>query len=120
MQGEGGEVQSWDVEESFRAELGRGARAYVTRFLRLAGEVYVALGGERDYLLVRGLYCSCPRFQRSLSRGSAFCHHLAGLEEAVKRGLVRDAGVDAATARRVVAEILAAGLSVELRRRIRD
>ncbi len=116
MQGEIREVQAWDVEESFEAELERSVRAYVTRFVRIMGEVYVAVGGERDYVLVRRLYCSCPRFQRSLARGKAFCHHLAGLEEAAKRGLIRDAEANTDTARRVIAEIFAAGLSIELRR----
>ena len=116
MQHRDSEIQAWDVEDSFEKELAGHTKKYVTRFLRLYDKIYVLVGSERDYLLVEGLYCSCPLFQRNVINGKAYCHHLAGLKTAIEKGLVVDANVDVAVARRVVAEILAAGFSVEVRK----
>jgi len=113
---QGGEVQAWDVEEQLARGGDGGRRLYVTRFTRISDKLYVLLGSSRDYILVEGLYCSCPLFQRGLAEGRPSCHHIAGLKVAAEKGMIDVVDLDAASLRRVVLEILTAGFSVELRR----
>ncbi len=87
------------------------------RFIRVRGplDLWVYLGGSGDYIVVPGLYCSCPKFQAGARSGSRYCcHHLAGLPEAVKAGRYHEVeGIDQVE---VVREVLAYGRSYLVRR----
>ncbi len=78
--------------------------------------LWLVRGKRGDYVVVRGLYCSCPWFQRMLA-GSADkpCYHLVAVE-LVARGLEgRPMRVDGAW-RDILLEALLDGFSRTLRR----
>lgn len=87
------------------------------RFVRVSRdpEVWVYLGESGDYIVIPGLYCSCPRFQLSLGSGPPYgCHHVYGLRVAVEEGRYREVeGLDLA---QVVHEVFTMGRAVSVRR----
>ncbi len=87
------------------------------RFVRVSRdpEVWIYLGESGDYIVIPGLYCSCPRFQLSLTAGPPYgCHHVYGLRVAVKEGRYREVeGLDLA---QVVHEVFTMGRAVSVRR----
>lgn len=89
------------------------------RFVRVSRdpEVWVYLGESGDHLVVPGLYCSCTKFQMSLSGGPPYgCHHVYGLKVAVREGRYREVeGLDLA---QVVSEVFNLGIAVSVRRAI--
>ncbi|BAN89961.1 uncharacterized metal-binding protein [Aeropyrum camini SY1 = JCM 12091] len=80
--------------------------------------VWVYLGGSRDYILVEGLYCSCPSMAGSLLKGGWGCKHLRGLKAAVSSGRFRRVAMEPREVGRVVMEVYASGLAVTVRRRL--
>ncbi|BAA79635.1 hypothetical protein APE_0663 [Aeropyrum pernix K1] len=92
------------------------------RFVRLepgGGQgVWVYLGESRDYILVEGLYCSCPSMAGSLVKGGWGCKHLRGLKAAVSSGRFRRVSVEPGEVRQVVLEVYSTGLAVTVRRRL--
>ncbi len=89
------------------------------RFVRVSRdpEVWVYLGESGDYIVIPGLYCSCPRFQLSLSTGPPYgCHHVYGLRVAVEEGRYRE--VEDVDLTQIVHEVFTMGRAVSLRRMI--
>ena len=89
------------------------------RFVRVRGplDLWVYLGGSGDYIVIPGLYCSCPKFQAGARSGSRYCcHHVAGLREALRLGRYHE--VDGLDQVEVVREILVLGRSYTVRRAV--
>ncbi len=93
------------------------------RFVRISLEpelwVYMSRSGM-DHLVVPGLYCSCPAFQRRLREGRYGCHHVYGLEIALRSGRYHDlaGSLKPAVVAAVVTEVLRRGGSSTLRRMV--
>ncbi|GAB6147731.1 hypothetical protein [Stetteria hydrogenophila] len=114
-----------DVAEALSAgipgELERRAReaGLSWRFVRVSREpeVWVYLGESGDYIVIPGLYCSCPRFQLGLSSTPFHgCHHVHGVRYAVEEGRYREVeGLDLA---QVVREVFTLGRAVSVRRAV--
>ena len=106
-----------------REELARRAEeaGLSYRFVRISLEpelwVYMSRSGM-DHLVVPGLYCSCPAFQRRLREGRYGCHHVYGLEVALRSGRYHDlaVGLKPAVVATVITEVLRYGSSPTLRR----
>ena len=80
-------------------------------------DVWLVEGRRGDYVVVRGLYCSCPWFQARVLTGEAErpCYHLVAVE-LVARGLEGRARRLDGRARDVLLEALLDGFSRTLRR----
>jgi predicted nucleic acid-binding Zn finger protein len=92
----------------------------VVRIARLPVELWVVIGREADYLVLRGTYCSCPHFQiRVLGMHiDEPCYHLVAVELAARTGRYHDLTETLNTAQvlDIVMEIIAGGRSTTLRK----
>lgn len=117
LPGDVGEELSRGIPGELREKALAAGRSW--RFVRVSRdpEVWVYLGGSGDYLVIPGLYCSCPRFQRSLTTGPPYgCHHVYGLMVAEREGRYREVqGLDIA---RVVHEVFTLGRALTVRRAV--
>lgn len=107
-----------------RSEIEEGSRRYQRegRAIALAGRIVLVneaiglwayVGQKSDYIIIEGLYCSCGKFVRNLSR-SPGCPHIAAVAEAKALGKIRRAeGVEPED---VVWDAVSLGFSPRLRR----
>ncbi len=81
-------------------------------------DIWLVRGNHGDYVVVRGLYCSCPWFTGRLVRGHGGkpCYHLVAVE-LVARGLEgRAKRLEGVDEKSVLLEALLDGVSRSLRR----
>ena len=87
------------------------------RFVKVEGplDLWIYLGSSGDYIVVPGLYCSCPKFQRGARTGSSYCcHHVKGIEYAIEAGRYHVVkGVDQVS---VIREVLIHKIAYTVRR----
>ncbi|MCE4604910.1 MAG: SWIM zinc finger family protein [Aeropyrum sp.] len=91
------------------------------RYVRVdhgSSSIWVYIGDREDYVLLEGLYCSCPSFAASLRKGGWGCKHLAGLKAAVRLGRFRSVEATPSEAVEMAVEAISAGIAVSLRRRL--
>ncbi len=64
----------------------------VVRIARVPVELWIVIGRESDYLVVRGTYCSCPHFQVRVvgMEKPEPCYHLVAVELAARTGRFHD------------------------------
>jgi len=78
----------------------------------------VYLGGERDHVIVGGVFCSCEGFARRAPRGLGGCTHVFAYREAARSGRLARAELSPGEVVRVVWEVLTGGLTKTLRQKL--
>ncbi len=85
-------------------------------------ELWVVIGRESDYLVIRGTYCSCPHFAiRVVGRESPTpCYHLVAVEMAIRQKRFHDLSLSLSKDELIdiVLEIIAGTRSTTLRRKL--
>ncbi len=85
-------------------------------------ELWVVMGRESDYLVIRGTYCSCPHFVIRVVNGESTtpCYHLVAVEIAVKQGRFHDLSLSLSKdeLQDIVLEVLAGSRSTTLRKKL--
>lgn len=109
------------VEELSKAypKLREALAAYRCVLLDKEGVLWAFRGRNRDYIIVKGVYCSCKDFLvRSVGRGRRKpCYHIVAVERASREGSYVDlSGITSTQVRIVVLEVLTRGFSSYLRR----
>jgi predicted nucleic acid-binding Zn finger protein len=92
----------------------------VARIARLPVELWVVIGREADYLVIRGTYCSCPHFQIRVLGMQVVepCYHMVAVELAARTGRYHDLSetLTPSQVSDIVMEIMAGARSTTLRR----
>ncbi len=85
-------------------------------------ELWVVMGRESDYLVIRGTYCSCPHFTIRVVNGETAmpCYHLVAVEIAVRQRRFHDLSLSLSKdeLQDIVLEVLAGSRSTTLRRKL--
>lgn len=85
-------------------------------------ELWVVIGRESDYLVIRKTYCNCPHFTIRVIGGesSTPCYHLIAIEMAIRQGRFHDLSLSLSKDELIdiVLEILAGTRSTTLRKRL--
>jgi len=92
----------------------------VVRLARAPVEIWAVIGREADYIVIRGVYCSCPHFQiRVIGMGIAEpCYHMVAVELAARTGRFHDLSeaIRGDELEDILLEAIAGGRSTTLRR----
>ncbi len=94
----------------------------VVRISQAPLELWVVMGRESDYLVIRGTYCSCPHFVIRVVNGETTmpCYHLVAVEMAIRQGRFHDLSLSLSKdeLQDIVLEVLAGSRSTTLRRKL--
>jgi predicted nucleic acid-binding Zn finger protein len=108
------------LEEPSRDAIAAGGSFRVVKIAEVPVQLWVVLGEEGDYVVIRKAFCSCPHFRMKIATGRSEtpCYHLVSVEIAVRDGRFRDLSrvINPREAAQVIFEVLAADRSPTLRR----